>query len=121
MLLGGALCDLSLIGLSLFGALLAVVYLEEGEIDEEIDNQQGGDEQERKGLKSQTHGDAHGRGGGPGKAEHEAVHTQDVDEELGDPDIGNGCEDEGDEEDGVQDHGGAEEERLVDAKANRHG
>lgn len=121
MLLGGALGDLSLVRGCLFGAFLAVVYLEEGEIDEEIDNQQGGDEQERKGLKSQTHGDANGCGGGPGKAEHEAVHTQDVDEELGDPDIGDGREDEGDEEDGVQDHGGAEEERLVDAKANRHG
>ena len=121
LLLGGALGDLRLVRGCLFGALLAVVYLEEGEVNEEIDNQQDGDEQERKGLKSQTHGDAQGRGGGPGKAEHEAVHTQDVDEELGDPDIGDGREDEGDEEDGVQDHGSAEEERLVDAKANRHG
>ena len=119
--MGGALGDLSLIGLGFFSALLAVVYLEEGELDEEIDNQQGGDEQERKGLKSQAHGDANGCGGGPGKAEHEAVHTQDVDEELGDPDIGDGREDEGDEEDGVQDHGRAEEERFVDAKANRYG
>ncbi|MFR9006510.1 MAG: hypothetical protein ACLVKA_09060 [Collinsella aerofaciens] len=37
------------IGLSFHCALLAVVYLEE-EINEEINNQQGGDEQERKGL-----------------------------------------------------------------------
>ena len=42
LLMGGALGDLSLIGLGFFSALLAVVYLEEGEIDEEIDNHRAG-------------------------------------------------------------------------------
>ena len=93
-----------------------IIDLEEGIVDQEVDGEHSGEEHEREGLEAKAHDDADGAGDRPGKRVEESVHADEVDKDLKSPDVADGGEDKGDKEDGVQDHGGAEQERLVDVE-----
>ena len=55
---------------------------------------------------------------GPRQGVHKAVHAQEVDKDLEDPDVGDRGKDERDKEDGVEHDGRGEQQRLVDGKAH---
>ena len=53
-----------------------------------------------------------------GRVVHKAVHAQEVDKDLEDPDVGDRGKDKRDKEDGVEHDGRGEQQRLVDGKAD---
>ncbi len=59
-----------------------------------------------------------GPGDGPGRVYIKAVHAQEVDKDLEDPDVGDRGKDKRDKEDGIEHDGRGEQQRLVNGKAH---
>ena len=114
--LGG---ELLLGNLGLLGALLGVIGTEERVVQKEVDDQDDGEHHKGERLEAQTHDGADGAGDGPRQGVHKAVHAQEVDKDLEDPDVGDRGKDKRDKEDGVEHDGCGEQQRLVDSKAHR--
>ena len=113
--LGG---ELLLGDLGLLGALLGVIGTEERIVQDEVDDQDKGEHHKGERLEAQAHDGADGAGDGPGQGVHKAVHAQEVDKDLEDPDVGDRGKDKRDKEDGVEHDGCGEQQRLVDGKAH---
>ena len=113
--LGG---ELLLGNLGLLGALLGVVGTEERVVQNEVDDQDKGEHHKGERLEAQAHDGADGAGDSPGQGVHKAVHAQEVDKDLEDPDVGDRGKDKRDKEDGVEHDGRGEQQRLVDGKAD---
>ena len=90
-----------------------VICLKERHVNDRIHYEEHRHKEERYELKACGDEDADRGGRGPRHNEAEAVHAHDVDEELGEADVEATGEREGDEHIGVQNHGSAEEQRLV--------
>ena len=113
--LGG---ELLLGDLGLLGALLGVIGTEERIVQGKVDDQDDGEHHKGEWLEAQAHDGADGAGDGPGQGIHKAVHAQEVDKDLEDPDVGDRGKDERDKEDGVEHDGRGEQQRLVDSEAD---
>ena len=113
--LGG---ELLLGDLGLLGALLGVIGAEERIVQSEVDDQDKGEHHKGERLEAQAHDGADGAGDGPRQGVHKAVHAQEVDKDLEDPDVGDRGKDKRDKEDGVEHDGRGEQQRLVDGKAD---
>ena len=114
--LGG---ELLLGNLGLLGALLGVIGTEERVVQKEVDDQDDGEHHKSERLEAQAHDGTDGAGDGPGQGVHKAVHAQEVDKDLEDPDVGDRGKDKRDKEDGVEHDGRGEQQRLVDGEAHR--
>ena len=104
--LGG---ELLLGNLGLLGALLGVVGTEERVVQNEVDDQDKGEHHKGERLEAQAHDGADGAGDSPGQGVHKAVHAQEVDKDLEDPDVGDRGKDKRDKEDGVEHDGRGEQ------------
>ena len=114
--LGG---ELLLGDLGLLGALLGVIGTEERVVQNEVDDQDKGEHHKSERLEAQAHDGADGAGDGPRQGVHKAVHAQEVDKDLEDPDVGDRGKDKRDKEDGVEHDGRGEQQRFVDGEGNK--
>ena len=111
--LGG---ELLLGDLGLLGALLGVIGAEERIVQSEVDDQDKGEHHKGERLEAQAHDSADGAGDGPGQGVHKAVHAQEVDKDLEDPDVGDRGKDKRDKEDGLSTMGAANSSGSLTAK-----